>query len=361
MFRYNWLLIALLILQPQVMASEQIVKQPLKVGFLYAGSFSDKGWTAEHERGRLYVQNTMKGKVETSCVENVQENGEAERVMERMIAQGCKLIFATSYGYLESVLKESAKHSDVVFMQSNRFKNRKNLGSYFIAPYEPMYLAGVIAGRMTKSNKLGYVGMRVVAPLIQSVNGYALGVRSVNPRAKIKVVWTNTWSDPVIEVEAAKSLMETGIDILAFSQGGFSPLLKLAEDNHLKVVGAFTTARELAPTQWLTGVSFNWGPFYAQICQSVIDHTWKSKEYLCDIRSGSIDLAPFGPLVPNAVRQEVVSLKDKMKTGKLVIFAGPVKDAQGKMHLSAGEKPSIDWISKMNFFVPGIDGNLPKN
>jgi basic membrane protein A len=248
----------------------------------------------------------------------------------------------------------------VIFMQVGRVATRKNLGSYPYTHYEPTYLAGVIAGRLTKSNKLGYVGMIPVPVLMQSINAFALGVHSVNPAAKIKVVWTNTWYDAIIDTEAANSLIETGVDILALPQNGNSPVFGVAESKKIKVIGCYTKIGDQAPKQWLTGVCFNWGPFYTKIAKSVIDHTWENKVYLCDMKNGFIDLAPFGPLVPDSIRKEISVLKEKIKTGKLVVFEGPVKDSQGKLRLQAGQKPDIRWIANMNFFVQGIEGSLPK-
>lgn len=334
--------------------------QPLKIGFLQVGPINDKGWGYYHEQGRLHLQNALKGKVETICAECIAENSDAERVMEKMIAQGCKLIFTTSYGYLEPALKISKKHPDVIFMQVGRAVATKNLAGYMYRHDEPTYLAGVIAGRMTKNNMMGYLGMIPVAVMFQSMDSFALGVRSVNPKAIIRVIWTNTWFDAVLDSEAANSLIEKGVDVLAVPQSATSPVFKIAENKAVKVFGSYTAKTELAPKQWLTGVQFNWGPFYTQIAQSVIDHNWQSKVYVCDMKSGVVDLGPFGPAVPEAVRKEVLDLKEKITSGKLAVFVGPLKDSKGKLRLEASKKPDIDWIAKMNFFVPGIEGSLPK-
>ncbi len=333
----------------------------LKVGFVYVGPIKDWGWTYAQEQGRLYVQNTLKNKVETSYFESIYESAEAERVIERLIAQGCKLIFATSYGYLEPVLRASARHPDVTFMQLSRYGDKKNVGGYFFLNGQSLYLAGVAAGRITKTNKLGFVGSHPVPSILQAINAFALGAQSVNPKVRVKVVWTNTWIDPATEVEAAKGLIENDIDVLAFDQSDSLPIVRNAETAGIKVVGCYSDTHQFAPKQWLTGGNLNWGPFYAKTCQQVMDHTWKSGFYRCDLADGTVDIASFGPSVPNKVRKEVLDLKEKIKTGKLIVFAGQVKDSQGKLKLPAGKKPDIDWISKMNFFVPGIDGNLPKN
>jgi basic membrane protein A and related proteins len=335
-------------------------KLPLKVGFLYVGPISDWGWNYAEEQGRLYLKKVLAGKVETISAESVYESAESERVMEKMIAQGCKLIFAGSYGYLEPVLRVSDRHPDVIIMQLSRFADKKNIGSYFGMHYEGFYLSGAVAGRMTKTNKLGFIASHPVPSILQAINAYALGVHSVNPTAKIKVVWTNTWIDPVLEVEAANSLIETGVDCLAFDQSDSRPIVAAAEKNGIKVSGCYADVHKFAPTQWLTGPNLNWGLFYVNICQSVIDHTWVNKPRVCDITNGGVELAPFGASVPNTVQREVLVLKEKMKAGKLIVFAGPVRDTQGEIRLAAGQKPNAYWLSKMNFFVSGVDGTLPK-
>jgi basic membrane protein A len=246
-------------------------------------------------------------------------------------------------------------------MQLSRFADKKNIGTNFGLDGEGFYLAGVVAGRMTKNNKLGFVGSHPVPSTLWAINAYTLGVHSVNPKAKIKVVWTETWIDPVLEVEAVKGLIDTGIDTLAFDQSDSLPIVKAAESHGINVSGCYADVHQFAPKHWLTGPHLNWGPFYVKSCQSVLDHTWKNGVYICDMASGIVELAPFGPAVPEPVRKEVLGLKEKIRMGKLVVFAGPLKDSQGNLRLEAGKKPDIEWLSKMNFFVPGVDGSLPKN
>ncbi len=341
-------------------ASEGVTTAPLKIGFLLVGPISDSGWNFAQEEGRRYVESSLGKRVETTFAENISENSEAERVMEKMIAQGCKLIFTTSYGYLEPVLRVAARHPDVKFMQLSRFESRSNLGTFFYLQFQPMYAAGVVAGRMTKANKIGYVASRQVPPILQTINAFVLGVQSVNPKAKIKVVWTNTWVDPAIESEAAKGLIDSGVDVLGFDQSNPLTIVKTAESNHVYVVGCYTDTHQFAPKYWLTGACFNWGPFYTRVAKSVIDGTWKNGLTICGAQGGNVKLAMFGPAVPKSVQQEAQAVMDKIEKGKLVIFQGPVKDAGGKIRLPAGHAPDIKWLANMDFFVPGIEGSLPK-
>ncbi|MBY0360247.1 MAG: BMP family ABC transporter substrate-binding protein [Candidatus Obscuribacterales bacterium] len=343
---------------PVYSANEQ---KTVKAGFLFVGPINDYGWNCAQNEGRLFVEKKLAGKIQTVAVENVPESAEAERVMERMIAQGAKIIFATSFGYLEPVLKVARRHPDVKFMQLSRFDKRPNLRTYFYLHYQGSYLAGVVAGRMSKKNKIGFVAAHPVPPLLQSINAFALGVRSVNAKATVKVVWTNKWVDPAVEAEAAKGLIDNGIDVLAFDQSAPVTIVKTAESNKTYVIGCYTDDCQFAPNYWLTGVSFDWGPYYARICQSVLDGTWQEGTDVCDIKTGNVKLSSFGKAVPEPLRKEVAAAKEKIANGSLVVFAGPLKDREGRERLSAGAKPNIKWLAGMNFFVPGVEGTLPKN
>jgi len=293
-------------------------------------------------------------------IENVPENGQVERVAEKLIANGCKLIFATSYGYLEPILRVAQRHPDVVFMQVGRFSGTKNVGAFFDRPLEPMYIAGVVAGHMTKTNELGFIAAHPVPEVLQTINAFALGARSVNPKTSVKVIWSNTWADPIVESEAARGLIETGADVLNFVQSNPLTIVKLAENKHTFVIFMFGDAHEFAPKYWLVGGAMDWGSFYTKIAKSVINHTWHSEQFNCDMSSGVTTLTPFGPQVPMTVRKEATDLSNKIASKKFVVFKGPIVDRDGKVRLTAGHNPDFDWLAKMNFFVPGVEGNLPK-
>lgn len=340
--------------------AESTVASPLKVGFLFVGPISDWGWSYAQNEGRLYVDSALRGKVQTTFAENVPEGADAERVMEKMIAQGVKLIFATSYAYLEPVLRVAARHPDVKFMQLSRFEKRENLATYFYLQFQPMYAAGIVAGRMTKTNKIGFVGSRQIPPILQTINAFTLGVRSVNPKAKVKVVWTNTWVDPALEAEAAKGLFDNGVDVLGFDLSNPVTIVKTAESSGVSVVGCYTDVHQFAPKCWLTGASFNWGPYYTKVAQSVMNSTWKSGLTICDAQGGGVKLSSFGVSVPKSVRDEATKAMTDIAQGKLTVFQGPVRDAEGKVRLAQGEKPNIKWLAGMDFFVPGVEGSLPK-
>jgi len=332
----------------------------LKVGFLFPGPINDAGWDRMHEEGRQYVQRMLGSKVETIFAESVGENAEAERIIEKMIAQGTKLIFAPSFGFLDPVQHCAARHPDIVFMQISRFSNAKNIGSYFYMQYQPMYIGGVVAAHVSTKGKLAYLGSRPVPPTLQAVNAFALGAQSVNPKIKLRAIWTNTWFDPIAEAEAANALSDAGFDVLAFDFSNVA-IVKTAEKRGVKVIGSYGNYHDLAPKQWLTGSCYNWGPFYTKICQSVLDHSWKSGNYICDMSNGVMNLSTFGPAVSRDTAQEASLLKKNIASGKQAIFKGPQKDNEGKLQLSSGKSADLKWLENMDFLISGIDGKLPKN
>ncbi len=219
MYRY-WIILLSLLACGEILLQQLAVAQnnsPLKIGFIYVSPVSDLGWSGAHEQGRKYLDKAMQGHVQTTIAESVPESAEVERVAEKMIAQGNKLIFSTSYGYLEPILRVAARHPDVIFMQCQRRSTTKNVGTYFARQADPLYIAGFIAGKVTKTNKLSYIGGYPVPAVVVCVNAFALGARAANPKARVRVVWTNSWADPATEAEATRGLIESGVDVVAFA------------------------------------------------------------------------------------------------------------------------------------------------
>lgn len=359
--RFGALLLTAVILvwsPSETIAADTKSAPPLKVGFLAVGPVSDMGFNYANDKGRLFLEKEMHGQVQTTMAEKIPESAEAERVLEKMIAQGNKLIFTVSYGYLEPALRVAKRHPDVTFMQINRFQTGKNLGSFFSHQYQPMYLAGIAAGRLTKSNKLGFIGAHPVPPLLQAVNSFTLGARSVNPKAETKVVWINSWSDAPLESEAVKGLVETGCDVIAHAQDTQNTVLPTCESLGVYSCGFYTDGHKLAPKGWLTGASLDWGPFYVKIAKSVIDHTWKPVTHTAGMEGGYIKLSSFGKAVPAPVQAEITEKQKLIESGKFVIFHGPMKDRDGKERIAANQKPDLKELSEMNWFVPGIKGSL---
>jgi len=335
---------------------------PLKVGFLAVGPVTDMGFNYANNQGRLFLAKQMPGQVETTIAEKIPESAEAERVMEKMIAQGNRLIFTVSYGFLEPALRVAARHPDCTFMQINRFQTAKNLGTFFPHQEQPMYLTGLVAGHMTKSNKLGFIAAHPVPPLLQMINSFTLAARSVNPKVETHVVWINSWSDPSLEAEAVKSLVETGCDVIAHAQDNQNTILPTCDSLGVYSCGLYTDGCKLAPKGWLTGASLNWGPFYEKIAKQVIDQTWKSTSYTAGMEGAEsyTQLSSFGKAVPKAVQTQVNEKKKLIQDGKLVIFQGPMADREGKDRIPPGYKLTMKEMAEMNWFVAGVHGALPK-
>lgn len=338
---------------------------PLKIGFIMVGPMSDWGWNYQHNQGRLFLEKAMPGLIETTVAENIPENAEVERVMEKMIAKGNKLIFATSYGYLEPGLRVAARHPNVIIMHCGRPNPnvKKNFGSYgtdFTNHYGPMYMAGIVAGRMTKKHNIGYVAAHPVPPLLLTLNAFTLGARSVNPKVKVHIVWTNNWCDPPTEAEAAKGLIDAGADVLAAHMDSTVTVVQTAEKYGLYSVGYHADIHHLAPKGWLTSEWWDWGPVYVKIVKSIKDHTWKPGDNRDAIKYNYGKLSTIGKAVPNTVRQEALALQQRLEKGEFVVFKGPLQDRDGKERVAAGHKLENKNLENINWVVAGVEGSLPR-
>jgi basic membrane protein A len=333
---------------------------PLKVSFITVGPVSDQGYNYAHNQGRRFLDAALQGKVSTSIVENIPESADVERVMEKMVAQGNQLIFSTSYGYLDPALRVAARHPNIVIMQCGRTNpnTQKNLGTYWSRQFEPMYIGGMVAGKLTKTNEMGFIAAHPVPQVLSNINAFTLGARSVNPKAKVHVVWTNSWSDPASEAEAVKGLIEQHADVMTMHVDSPITVAQTAEKHGIYTVGYHADLKKYAPKGFLTGEVWDWGPLYVDISKSVGNHTWKSSDIVYPMSAGYTKLADFGPSVPKQLQHEARVLKQKMDTGQFVVFQGPLKDRDGKERLAAGKKGDDEFIAKMNFFVPGVEGVL---
>jgi len=328
----------------------------MKVGFITVGSISDSGFNAAHEQGRLFLERTLGPAVKTTIVENIPESGEAERVMEKMVTDGNVLIFPTSYGYLDPALRVAKRHPEAVFMHCGGHKTADNLGTYNAHIHEAVCVAGAVAGRMTKSNRLGFVAAHPIPPVHWSINAFTLGARSVNPHATVTVIYTNTWSDPAIEAEAAVTLIGLGADVLTMHQDSPKTVVQTAESRGVYSVGMHADAHEFAPRGWLTGAIWDWGPFYVDVVRSVKDKTWRPNDRHLGMKDGCVRLAAFGDAVPSDVRREAEQLVTRITAGDQIVFAGPIIDRQGNERLAQGRKPDAQWMGTMDWFVEGVEG-----
>ncbi len=342
-----------------VPGSALAAKEPIKVAFIYVGPVGDAGWSYAHDQGRKYLEKNLAG-VKTAFVESVPEGADAERVLTQFARDGYKVIFATSFGYMDAVINVSKKFPDVYFEHCSGFKTAPNVSTYFGRIYEARYLSGIVAGKMTKSNLIGYVAAHPIPEVIRGINAFTRGVRSVNPAAKVRVVWTNTWYNPASEKEAAKALLDAGCDVIAQHQDTPGPM-KAAEERGKYGISYNSPMMQFAPRAVLTGPVWNWGPYYVKRVKAAMDGTWKSGQYWGPMADGVVDLAPFNKVVPADVVKLVAATKRDMMRGKLHPFAGPVKDNTGKIIVPAGKTLSDQEMLRFNWFVEGVEGTLPRN
>ncbi|MGM0875702.1 MAG: BMP family ABC transporter substrate-binding protein [Bacillota bacterium] len=331
-------------------------KEKPKVAFVYIGVPGDGGWTFEHDKGRQLVDETFG--ITSTTVENVPEGPDAERVIEEL-AQDHDMIFTTSFGYMDPTYNVAQKYPEVVFMHATGYKTTENMGTYQGRGYQPGYLAGIAAGKLTENNKIGYVGAFPIPEVIYTINSFTLGAKSVNPDVEVSVVWSNTWFDPATERQAATSLLDQGVDVLANYQD--SPAgIQAAAERGVWGMGNDSDMNRYAPETYVTNPTLNWGPYYVDVVQSVIDGTWESQATYGGFKEGMVDLAPFGKNVPQDVQDLVETKKQEIIDGTFDVFQGPIYDQAGKLKVAEGEKMPDEDILGMNWFVKGVNGTVPE-
>lgn len=333
-------------------------KKKLKVAFVYVSPVGDAGWTFSHDRARKEMEKELDF-VETTCMESVSEGSDAERIFTGLCEKGYKLIFGTSFGYMDSMENVAKKYPDVVFMHCSGYKTSSNLGTYFGRIEEPRYLSGLVAGKMTEVNKIGYVAAHPIPEVVRGINAFTLGVRKVNPKATVHVVWTYTWFDPGKEKEAAASLLDTGVDVIAQHQDTSAPQ-QAAEAKGVYSVGYNCDMSSFAPKAHLTAPVWNWTPFYIKTAKEVYNGTWKTGSYWEGMKAGIVDLSPLGAMVPENVKNIVEKEKKDIIAGKYKIFAGTIKDQQGKEKVAKGKELTDAELLEMNWFVEGVEGKVSK-
>jgi basic membrane protein A len=358
MKKFALLAFVLLLILPQFAAMAEAGVDKVKAGFIYVGPVGDAGWTYAHDQGRQQME-TLPFVEPSTYIESVPEGAESARVITGLVRKGHNLVFTTSFGYMDATLDVAKRFKDVVFMHCSGYKMAENVGNYFGRMYEPRYLSGIIAGKMTKANVIGYVAAFPIPEVIRGINAFALGVRSVNPQAQVRVVWTQTWFDPGIERDAADSLLDVGADVLAMHQDA-PATLQAAEARGAYVIGYNSDMRSFAPNAFLTAPVWNWGPLYAKIASEVKDGTWKSESIWWGMNHDLVQLAPISDKVPAAVQQLVREKTEAIKAGSLHPFAGPVKDQAGTIQVAAGSVPSDGDLLGMSYFVEGVQGTIPK-
>ncbi|MEZ5704531.1 MAG: BMP family ABC transporter substrate-binding protein [Burkholderiaceae bacterium] len=333
--------------------------EPLKAAFVYVAPLAGPGWVYQHELGRQAVQAALGDRVQTSFVENVAEGADAERVIRDLARQGNRIIFTPSFGYMEPTLKVAREFPEVKFESVTGYKTAPNVSAANARYYEGRYLAGIAAGRM--ATQAGYVAGFPIPEVIQGINAFALGMRSVNPKATVRVVFLGEWFNPPREREAAVSLMNQGAEVLAFHTG--STAVMVAAQEHGKLAVAYhSDMRQVAPDAQIVAVTHLWGDYYTQRVKAVLDGTWKSDRVWGGVKSGMIRVGAFGSKVPQGVRDEVLARQSDMASGKLAVFAAQrdVRDHEGRVVIPAGTALSDAEIQGMNWLVEGVVGQLAK-
>ncbi len=325
----------------------------MKVGFIYVSPVGDEGYSYAHDLGRKALEE-LPG-VTTSYVESVPEGPDAERVILKMAREGYDIIFGTSFGYMDPMMKVAKKFPKTTFMHCSGYKSAPNMSNYFGRIYQARYLTGLVAGSMTKKNAIGYVAAFPIPEVIRGINAFTLGVRTVNPEAEVRVVWTKSWYDPAMEKEAAKSLLDVGVDVIAQHQDSAGPQ-EAAQERGALSVGYNTDMSPMAPKSHMTSAVWVWSDMYKKVVEQVRAGTWKNGSYWYGMADGVVDIAPYGPMVPQNVRDLTDKAKADIKSGKLVVFTGPIKDQKGTVRVPEGAVPSDKELLSMDWFVEGVVG-----
>ena len=332
---------------------------PVKVGFVYVGPVGDHGWTYRHDVGRQAIIEALGDKAQTTFVESVKEGADAERVIRQMASSGHDLIFTTSFGFMNPTVKVAKQFPDVKFEHATGYKRADNVSTYAARFYEGRHVAGLIAGHMTKSNVIGYIGSFPIPEVVRGINAFALALRSVNPEATVKVVWVNTWYDPGKEGDAAKALIDQGADVILQHTDSPAPL-QVAESRGVWGVGQASDMAKFAPKAQLTAIVDNWDGYYAKRASDVAAGTWSSTDTWGGLNDGMVEMAPYNEALPANVVAVAQAAVEALKSGAIHAFDGPILDQAKTQRVAKGERLSDEELLKMNWYVEGVQGELPK-
>ncbi|BBP00960.1 BMP family ABC transporter substrate-binding protein [Sulfuriferula nivalis] len=333
--------------------------EPLKAGFVYVGPVGDAGWTFAHDQGRLSMEKALAGKVKSTYVENVPEGADAERVIRQLAADGNKIIFTTSFGFMNPTLKVAQTFPNTYFDHATGYKTAKNMGTYQARSWEGAYMLGVLAGKMTKSNILGFVGSYPVPEVVRNIDAYTLGAQSVNPKIKTKVIWVSSWYDPARERQAAETMIAQGADVL--SQNTDSPaVIQTAEEKGVYAFGWDSDMSKFGPKAHLVASTLSWSRYYTDTVKEVLAGTWKPTQTLWGMKEGMVVLTALSPSVPAPVAKVFEEKKQAIISGKLVPFTGPIVDQAGVVKVAAGAMMPMGELMSLNYYVQGVEGSIPK-
>lgn len=339
--------------------SPVVVNEPLKVGFVYVGPVGDFGWTYSHDLGRREMEANLQDKVKTTFVENVNEGADAETVIRQLALDGNKLIFTTSFGYMNPTIKVAKEFPDIVFEHCTGYKVAANVGTYLGRFEEPRYLTGMIAGKMTKSNIIGFIGTYPTPEVIRGIGAFTQGLRTTNPQAKVRVLWIQNWYDPAQEREAAQALSNLGADVLT-QHTNSNAVIQLAAEKAIYAFGSNTDMSKFGAQAHLTSAINKWGKFYIDTALAVMNNKWKPQEIWHGIAQGMVDISPMNQAIPSDVQQLVYSKREQFIQGTAHPFDGPVKDQNGVVRVSKGKVLDDRGQLEMDWYVEGIEGSIPK-
>ena len=342
-----------------ILGNSAVLHAQDKAAFVYIGPTSDHGWTYAHDQGRIKAEKALAGKFKTSYVENVPETADAERVLRNLAQQGNKIIFATSFGYMNAMEKVAKQFPNTKFMHATGYKQGKNLGIYDLRTYEGAYMLGVVAGHTTKTNTLGVVGSFPIPEVVRNINAYTLGAQSINPKIITKVIWVNSWYNPGKEREAALALIAQKADVLM--QNTDSPaIVQAAQQKGVYAFGWDSDMSKFGPKSHLAASVLHWEKVYEPAMQQVANKTWKPSAIWYGTQQKAVSIESFAPFLDAKIKQSALNVQAALQKGSLHPFKGPIYDQTGKVMLAKGSNMSDADLSKMNYYVKGVDGALPK-
>ncbi len=343
---------------PAPAAAAPAAASPLNIAFAYVGPVGDGGWTFAHDNGRKALEKEFGDKIKTSFVESVPESADAERVFRDMVGQGNKLIFGTTFGYMEPMLKVANDSKDVKFEHATGYKTADNMRTYDSRTYEGAYMAGIIAGAMTKSNTLGVVGSIPIPEVLRNINSFTMGAQTVNPKVTTKVVWVNEWFSPPKETEAATALINGGADVL-FQNTDSPAVLKTAQEKGKRAFGWDSDMTAYGPKAHLASATINWAPYYFKATTDAMEGKWATGQTWWGVKEGAIDIVSIAEDVPAEIKAKVEQVKAGLKDGSFHIWEGPIVGQDGKEMIATGAAADDKFLSGVNFYVRGVEGKVP--
>lgn len=332
---------------------------PFKVGFVYVGPVGDHGWTYRHDVGRQSIEAEFGDKVSTTYVESVAEGADAERVIRKLASSGHDLIFTTSFGYMNPTVKVAKQFPKVKFEHATGYKQANNVSTYSGRFYEGRAVIGTMAGLMTKSNVVGYIASFPIPEVVRGINAFTIAMRKVNPEAELKIIWVNSWYDPGKEGDAAKALIDQGADIITQHTDSAAPL-QVAEQRGVHGFGQASDMSGFAPKAQLTAIVDDWGPYYIERTRAAMDGSWASGDTWAGLKDGMVVISPYGEAVPEAAKSAAEDVRTAIVSGEYHPFQGPVKNQAGEVVTPEGEIMSDGDLLKMDWYVEGVQGTLPK-